>query len=106
LSGLLDAQNANPYIKKYTTHFDIMSELTRKEAQEKINDFFKNLDGKSSDEVKKIKKLAMKFNIRLENLRKKFCRKCYSSKLKFKQIKKGIKTVECKECGNLMRWKV
>ena len=106
MSGLLDAQNANPYIKKYTTHFDIMSELTRKEAQEKINDFFKNLDGKSGDEIKKIKKLAMKFNIRLGNLRKKFCKKCLSPNLKVRGIKKGTKHVECQECGNLMRWKV
>ena len=81
-------------------------ELTRKEAQERINDFFKHIDEKSSDEIRKIKKLAMKFNIRLGNLRKKFCRKCYSSKLRFKGIKNKVKTSECEECRNLMRWKV
>ena len=26
--------------------------------------------------------------------------------LKIKSIKKGIKTTECKNCGNLMRWKI
>jgi RNase P subunit RPR2 len=108
-----------------------MAELTRKEVQEKINDFFKNLDGKSASDIenslsfgcsemqhrkgcgfnhisdiKKIKKMAMKFNIRLGDLRKRFCKKCLSPNLKVKGIKKGIKNVECQECRNLMKWKV
>ena len=37
--------------------------LTKKEAEEKINEFFKN-DNFDSEEMKKIKKLAMKFNIK------------------------------------------
>jgi RNase P subunit RPR2 len=82
-----------------------MAELTRKEVQEKIDDFFKNLDGKSASEIKKIKKMAMKFNIRLGDLRKGFCKKCLSPNLKVKGIKKGIKSVKCSECRNLMRWK-
>jgi RNase P subunit RPR2 len=83
-----------------------MAELTRKEVQEKIDDFFKNLDEKSASDIKKIKKTTMKFNIRLGDLRKRFCKKCLSLNLKVKGIKKMIKSVECSECRNLMRWKV
>jgi RNase P subunit RPR2 len=83
-----------------------MAELTRKEVQEKIDYFFKNLDGKSASDIKKIKKTAMKFNIRLGDLRKRFCKKCLNTGLKVKGIKKGVKSAECSECRNLMRWKV
>lgn len=74
------------------------TKLTKKQAQEKINGFFRR-ENFSAEEVKKIKKLSMKFNIKLGVHRKKFCRKCLS-KLKGKvSIKDSYKTVICENCG-------
>jgi RNase P subunit RPR2 len=83
-----------------------MKKLSKEEAKKEIAGFFENINKKSPKEIKKIKKLAMSYNIQLKELRKKFCKKCYSSDLKVKGIKKEIKTVECKNCGNLMKWKI
>ena len=81
-----------------------MEKVNRKEAEEKIKKFFQSK--KKAEEVRKIKRLAMHHNIKLGELRKKFCKKCYSMNLRVKGIRKGIKSVECRECGNLMRWKI
>jgi predicted Zn finger-like uncharacterized protein len=68
--------------------------------------FFKNPGPK---EIKKIKKLAMSRNIKLKELRKKFCKKCYSffdSKNSQIRIKNGFKKVKCKKCGYTSRYKL
>ncbi len=84
--------------------FDGMERLSKTEAEEKIKETFsKKL---SPREIKKIKRLAMKHNIKLKDLRKKFCKKCYSTELRVKSIKNKVKTVECKNCKNIMRWKI
>ena len=83
-----------------------MKKLSKTDAEKQIKEFFEYVKNKSPKETKKIKKLAMSHNIQLKELRKKFCKKCYSSDLKIKRIKNKIKTVECKNCGNLMRWKI
>jgi len=80
--------------------------LTKKQAQEKINDFFEDIDNKTSEQVKKIKRLAMHYKIKLQDKRKKFCKFCYSTRLKVRKITKNKKTVECEECKRLMRWKI
>lgn len=85
-----------------------MGKLTKEGAEEKIKDFFKNLKDKHPREIKKAKKLAMKHNIKLGNLRKKFCKKCYfvfpqNAEIK---IKNKIKVVRCKNCGYVSRWKL
>jgi len=81
-----------------------MEKMNKKQAEEKINEFFKEKHNK--EEVRKIKKISMRYRIKLKDLRKKFCSKCFSMKLKFKKVKGNRKTVECLECGNLMRWKI
>ena len=81
-----------------------MEKLTKKQAEEKINVFFEKKHSK--EEVRKIKKISMRYRIKLKEFRKKFCSKCFSMNLKFKKVKKNIKTVECSECGNLMRLKL
>ncbi len=81
-----------------------MEHLTRKEAEIKIRNFFeKNVI--VAKEVEKIKKLAMKYRIRLKEYRKRFCKKCCSD------LKQGIvrlnnicKQVTCKKCNSLNRW--
>lgn len=83
-----------------------MKKLSKTEAKKEIEDFFEDIKNKSPKEIKKIKKLAMKQSVKLGNLRKKFCRKCYSPDLKIKSMKKRIKTIECKKCNSLMRWKI
>ncbi len=75
--------------------------LTRKEAEEKIRKFF--ADKHNAKEVRKIKRLAMAYNIKLRGLRKLFCQKCYSMDLKMRRIKNKIRTVECSNCRNLIR---
>jgi len=81
-----------------------MQKLTKSEAEEEIKKAFsKKLSPK---EIKKIKRLAMKYNIKLGQLRKRFCKKCYSTELRVKNVKKGMKIVECKNCGQIMRWKL
>jgi RNase P subunit RPR2 len=83
-----------------------MGKENREEAKKKIEEFFKDIENKNSEEIRKIKKLAMSFNIKLGTKKKKFCQKCYSTKLKFRKIKNGVKTVTCENCGKLMRWKI
>jgi len=81
-----------------------MEKMNKKHADEEISEFFR--EKHNSDEVKKIKKTAMRYRIKLKDLRKKFCKKCFSMNLKFRKVGNNIKTVECSDCGNLMRWKI
>jgi RNase P subunit RPR2 len=84
-----------------------MKKISKTETEKKIKDFFENIENKSPKEVKKIKKLAMSQNISLKELKKKFCKKCFSPFRNFKvRIKNGIKSVECKNCGEINRWKI
>jgi len=66
-----------------------------------------NIDDKTPKEIKKIKKLAMSHNISLKEKRKLYCRKCFDPYKNPKiRIKKGIKSVECKKCNYISRWKL
>lgn len=82
-----------------------MKEISKTEAKEKIEKFFEKINNKSREEIKKIKKLASHYHIRLGEKRKLFCKYCSSTKLKTRKISRNRKTVEC-ECGRLMRWKI
>jgi RNase P subunit RPR2 len=84
-----------------------MKKISKPEAQKQIKNFFEHAESKKPEEVKKIKKLAMGNNIQLKELRKNFCKRCCfllgDSKVR---IKNGIKSVECKNCGYVSRWKM
>ena len=83
-----------------------MKKLSKTEAEKQIADFFKDTENKSAKDVKKIKRLAMSHNIQLKELRKKFCKKCYSP-LKGKiRIKNKKKVIICENCGSTSRWKM
>lgn len=85
-----------------------MKKISKTEAEKEIKEFFEKIKTKTPREIKKIKTLAMKDNIPLKNLRKKFCEKCfspYSEKEKIR-IKNKIKSVECLNCGKISRWKM
>lgn len=83
-----------------------MKKLSKTESKEEIVEFFKDIETKSEKDIKKIKKLAMSQNIPLKELRKKFCKKCYSSLEGKTRINNKIKSITCKECGNVTRWKI
>ena len=78
--------------------------MNKKEVEENIRNFFKSKH--KASEVKKIKRLAMRHQVKLGKYRKKFCKKCYSMNLKIISIKRGIKRVRCEDCGYVGRWKV
>ncbi len=81
-----------------------MEKLIKKQVEKKIKDFFKTKH--DSKQVKKIKKLGMRNQIKLGKLRKLFCKKCYSMNLKVKSIKNNIKSVECKDCKYINRYRI
>jgi RNase P subunit RPR2 len=85
-----------------------MNKPPKMEAKNEIEEFFRNIKNKSSREIRKIKKLAMNYNLPLKNLRKTFCKKClnpYSGNEKIK-INNGIKNTICEHCGFVSRWKI
>lgn len=79
--------------------------LSKKQAQEKIQEFFQTSNFKP-EELKKIKRLAMKYRIRLGTLRKKFCKKCLNSLKGKTRITKTHKTVICKNCQAKNKFKL
>ena len=82
------------------------AKISKTATQEKIKEFFKKIKSKKPKEIKKIKRLAMSKKIRLKEKRKLFCKKCLNPYKNPKiRIKKGKKSVECKKCGHISRWK-
>jgi len=85
-----------------------MKKLSKTEANEAIEKFFKEIKDKTPKEIRKVKKLAMSHNIKLAGKRKLFCRKClmpYSGKEKIR-VKDKIKSITCGKCGSISRWKL
>jgi len=81
--------------------------LSRTEAKKQIEEFFLNIKNKTPKEVKKIKKLAMGFNLPLKEKRKTFCKECLSPYKSPKiRIRNKIKSVVCKDCGYISRWRI
>jgi RNase P subunit RPR2 len=79
--------------------------LSKTQTQEKINSFFKQEEFKP-EQVRKIKRLAMKFKIRLKEKRKLFCKYCLH-KLKGKtRINKESKTIICQFCNKKSKFKL
>jgi RNase P subunit RPR2 len=72
--------------------------LNRTKAKELIDNFFSKANF-TPEQLKKIKRLAMKFNIKLGDKRKLFCRKCLNPLKGKLLITKTHKTIECKFCG-------
>jgi len=84
------------------------NKYSKTEAKKEINDFFEKIKEKSPKAIKKIKNLAMRSNTSLKEKKKLFCRHClspYSGK-EIIRIKKGIKSIECKNCDKKTRWKI
>ena len=84
-----------------------MKKPSRTESIKKIDDFFKNPQGKTPKDVKKIKSLAMSYNLPLKERRKAFCKKCLNPYLNPKiRIKNQLKSITCEKCGFVVRWKI
>jgi RNase P subunit RPR2 len=71
-------------------------ELNKTQAREKIEQFFSKPF--TPEQLKKIKRLAMKFNLKLGDKRKLFCKKCLNPLAGKLSVTKSHKTVECKFC--------
>lgn len=83
------------------------SKSSKKETEEKIKEIFSG--NPTPNEIKKAKRLAMNKKIRLGELKKRFCKKCYSlfdSKTSEIRIKKGFKVIKCKNCNYISRYKL
>ena len=72
--------------------------LNRKQVEEKISEFFQQASF-TPEQLKKVKRIAMKFNIKLGNYRRMFCKKCLNPLKGKLSITKTQKTIECKHCG-------
>ncbi len=72
--------------------------VSKKEAKQKIDEFFSRDDFNAKD-VKKIKRLAMKFKIKLGVQRKKFCKKCFCYLRGKIRVNKNYRIIECSNCG-------
>jgi len=84
----------------------VIMESNKSQAREKIEKFFKDPKYRTPEEIRKIKKLAMAYNLKLQDKRKMFCKKCYSTKLITLGIKNKIKRVKCSDCSHVYRWKI
>lgn len=73
------------------------SSLSKTEAKEKINSFFTK-DSFTQEEMKKIKRLAMKYQIKLGTYRKRFCKNCLSQLKGKLSLTKTHKTITCERC--------
>ena len=85
-----------------------MKNISKKDAEKNIEEFFEEIKNKTSKQLKKIKSLAMNKKISLKEKRKLFCKYCltpYSGNEKIR-INNKIKSIECKNCGKVNRWKV
>jgi RNase P subunit RPR2 len=83
----------------------VKTNLSKTEAKEKIDKFFERTSF-TSEEMRKIKRLAMKFRIRLKEKRKRFCKKCLSQLKGKLRISKEYKVIECEKCGFRNRFKI
>jgi len=72
--------------------------ISKSEAKKRIDGLFSS-ESFSAEEVKSVKRLAMRYRIRLGAYRKLFCKKCLS-KLKGKlRVGKTHKIITCASCG-------
>jgi RNase P subunit RPR2 len=84
-----------------------MEKLSKNEVKKSIEEFFRGIENKSPQEIKQVKKLAMRHNIKLKEKRKKFCKKCFFPYRKPNiRVKKDVISVTCENCEYITRWKI
>jgi len=81
--------------------------ISKKDVEKQIESFFLEIKKKTSEDIKKIKRLAMSYKIKLGEKRKLFCKKCLMPYKNPKiRIKNKTKIVICENCGFTARWKI
>jgi len=72
--------------------------MNKTQVKEAIDKFFQSNEF-TPEQLKKIKRISMKFNIKLGDYRKSFCKKCLNPLAGKLSISKTHKTIECKHCS-------
>ncbi|MFQ5531612.1 MAG: hypothetical protein ACE5ES_03275 [Candidatus Nanoarchaeia archaeon] len=81
--------------------------LSKTEANQEIEKCFKDIKSKTPKQIKKIKRLAMSYNIKLGEKRKLFCKKCFNAYITPKiKVKNKLKTIICENCNYKTRFKL
>ena len=82
------------------------NKLSKSQIIEKIEEFFKNIKNKTRKEIKKIKRLAMKYHIPLKPYKKLFCKSCLNPLKGKTRVSKEYKRIECNICNFKNKWKI
>lgn len=84
------------------------TDVSKSEAQKQISSFFEK--DFSIEELKKIKRLAMKYKLKLGDYRKFYCPSCLSQlkgNISISKTPKGIyKTIVCANCKTKNKFKI
>jgi len=72
--------------------------INKIEVKKKIEEFFKRKDF-TPEQLKKVKRIAMKFNIKIGDYRRSFCKKCLNPLSGKITLTKTHKTITCKRCN-------
>lgn len=80
--------------------------IPKTEARKQIDEFFEHVREKTPKEIKKAKRLAMSYNIKLGEKRKLFCKKCFSPFIDPSiRIKNNKLMITCEKCEYVTRLK-
>ena len=83
-------------------------QISKTQVKKEIEKFFQDIKNKTPKEIKKIKRLAMSYNLPLKEKRKTFCKRCsypYTGNERIR-IKNKIKLISCKNCGYVARCEI
>lgn len=81
--------------------------LSKIEVAKEIQEFFSDIKNKNPEQVRKIKLLAMKRNLKLGENKKLFCKYCFNVYSNPEiRINKKTKSVKCERCKKISRWKL
>lgn len=83
--------------------------ISKTQAKSKVEKFFADISNKEPEEIRKIKRLAMRHNLKLEEKKKLYCKKCFSvfdSKNSKIRVSKKVKTITCNKCGVVSKYKL
>jgi RNase P subunit RPR2 len=81
--------------------------VSKKEVEKQIEEFFHHITEKKSIEIRKIKKLAMSYNIKLGNKKKTFCKKCFHPYVEPSvRINNDMVNITCEKCEHISKWKL
>lgn len=80
-------------------------DLSKKEVYSIVESFFKRKEF-NSEQLKKIRRLAMKYKIPLKEKRKLFCKYCLNKLEGKTRINKEHKSITCRVCNRVSKFKL